>query len=110
MNNAHRLARTTPHLRALLVRRIEEEGWRAVRSPPRERSTDASITPSASSGRSPAQSPSVTTCRAATGVSGGRACARDRSRSCSSSPSSSGFRERRRLLYLARIMHERWQA
>ncbi len=31
MNNAHRLARTTPHGRALMVRRIEQEGWTAVR-------------------------------------------------------------------------------
>jgi transposase-like protein len=31
MNNAHRRARTTPHGRGLLVRRIEEEGWTAAR-------------------------------------------------------------------------------
>ncbi len=31
MNNAHRLARTTPHGRALMVRRVEEQGWTAAR-------------------------------------------------------------------------------
>lgn len=30
-NDAHRLARTMPHGRALMVRRIEEEGWTAAR-------------------------------------------------------------------------------
>jgi len=32
MNHAHKLARTTPHGRALMVRRIEQEGWTAARA------------------------------------------------------------------------------